>query len=183
MSRVVIAIVAGLLSGAWLAAAQPPSHGGTHSSHGAHQSHGGAEPHRRMQAMLQEIDQVIAQGLGAGLAFPADQNGYPGPLHVLELKGLLALTPEQEARIAALHGAMFAESRPKSARLVEAEAALRRVFSEARADEARVRAAAAAVERARTEVRLVHLLTHLRTRDVLTEEQRRLYHEARWGTR
>ena len=29
-------------------------------------------------------------------------------------------------------------------------------------------------------VRLVHLLAHLKTRAVLTAEQRRLYHEARW---
>jgi hypothetical protein len=30
-------------------------------------------------------------------------------------------------------------------------------------------------------VRLVHLLTHLQTRAVLTEDQRRIYHEVRWG--
>jgi hypothetical protein len=46
-----------------------------------------------------------------------------------------------------------------------------------------VRAAAAEVERLRGEVRLVHLLTHLKTRDLLTEDQRRIYHEARWGAR
>ena len=37
------------------------------------------------------------------------------------------------------------------------------------------------IERARSEVRLVHLLAHLKTRDLLSEDQRRLYHEARWG--
>jgi hypothetical protein len=46
-----------------------------------------------------------------------------------------------------------------------------------------VRAAVDAVERARRDVRLVHLLTHLKTRDLLSEEQRRVYHEARWGAR
>jgi hypothetical protein len=30
-------------------------------------------------------------------------------------------------------------------------------------------------------MRLAHLLTHLKTRDVLTDEQRRLYEEARWS--
>ena len=77
--------------------------------------------------------------------------------------------------------AMFAESRPKSARLLEAEARLRRLFAERVADDAAVRAAVAEVERARSEVRLVHLLTHLKTRDILSEDQRRLYHETRWG--
>jgi len=37
------------------------------------------------------------------------------------------------------------------------------------------------VEKARPEVRLVHLMFHLKTRDLLTDEQRRLYHEARWS--
>ena len=78
--------------------------------------------------------------------------------------------------------AMFAASRPKSAALLEAEARLRRLFADGVADEARVRAAVAEVERARTEVRLVHLLAHLQTRDALTETQRRLYHQARWGS-
>jgi Spy/CpxP family protein refolding chaperone len=150
-------------------------------AHGSHAS-GGDAPHRRMQAALDEIDRVVAQGRGAGMAFAADQNGYPGPIHVLELKERLHLTPAQEARITALQRAMFAEARPKSARLLEAEARLRRLFSEGAADEASVRAAVVEVERARTEVRLVHLLTHLQTRAVLSDEQRRLYHEARWGT-
>jgi hypothetical protein len=79
--------------------------------------------------------------------------------------------------------AMFAESKPKSARLLDAETKLRRLFADRAADDAAVRAAVTEVERARGEVRLVHLLAHLKTRDLLTEDQRRLYHEARWGAR
>ena len=160
------------------AAAQPSGHAG--HADGA-PDRAGEAPHRRMQATYDEIDRVIGQGLGAGLAFAADQHGYPGPLHVLELKDRLALTPGQEARIIALRDAMFAESRPKSARLLDAESRLRRLFADGAADEALVRAAVADVERARTEVRLVHLLAHLRTRTLLTNDQRRLYHDARWG--
>jgi Spy/CpxP family protein refolding chaperone len=115
------------------------------------------------------------------MAFVADQNGYPGPLHVLELKDRLKLTAEQEAKVQTMLAAMFAESRPKSAQLLDAEARLRHLFATGRADEPAVRAAAAEVERARTDVRLVHLMFHLRTRGVLTDEQRRLYHEARWS--
>ena len=175
MLRIVLVIAAAVLAGATPVVAQPHGHGHQHGH-----TDGGA-PHRRMHASLEETDRVIAQGLGAGMAFAADQNGYPGPLHVLELKDRLALTADQEARITALQTAMFADSRPKSARLLDAEARLHALFAGGGADETRVRAAVAEVERARTEVRLVHLLTHLRTRAVLTEEQRRLYHEARWG--
>lgn len=151
----------------------------------AQHGHGGAgaQGHQAAQACLTEFEQVVGDGRGFGLAFAADQNGYPGPLHVLELKERLGLTPAQEARAQALMHAMFTESRPKSAALLEAEAKLRRLFAGGAADEAAVRAAAGEVERLRGEVRLVHLLTHLKTRGLLTEEQRRIYHEARWGAR
>jgi Spy/CpxP family protein refolding chaperone len=167
----------------WLTAvlliATAPAGAQTGHEHG----HGGgdAQPHRRVEACQREFDQVVADGRGAGLAFAADQNGYPGPLHVLELKDRLRLTAEQETRMRALLDAMFAEARPRAARLAEAEARLRRIFAEAKADDATVRAAVAETERARVEVRLAHLLTHLRTRELLTDDQRQIYHRLRWG--
>ena len=151
---------------------------------GQHDHGGGqAQGHQAAQACAIEFEKVVGEGRGYGMAFAADQNGYPGPLHVLELKDRLKLTAGQEAKMRELMHAMFAESKPKSARLLEAEATLRRLFASQTADDAAVRAAVDAVERARREVRLVHLLTHLRTRDLLTEEQRRIYHETRWGGR
>ena len=141
----------------------------------------GASGHQAAQVCLAEFEQVVGEGRGFGLAFAADQNGYPGPMHVLELKERLTLSPEQEASARALMHAMFAASRPASGRLLEAEAKLRRLFAGGGADEASVRAAVGQVERLRTEVRLVHLLTHLKTRALLSEAQRRTYHEARWG--
>ena len=151
------------------------------AQHAAHQHTPGApsEGHLKAQACLDEFDAVVRDGRGFGLAFAADQQGYPGPMHVLE-KDRLGLSPEQETRVRALMHAMFAESRPKGARLLEAEARLRALFAGGGADEAAVRAAASEVERARADVRLVHLLAHLKTREVLTDAQRRAYHEARW---
>ena len=145
--------------------------------------HGHEGGHQAAEACSAEFDKVVGEGRGFGLAFAADQNGYPGPLHVLELKDRLKLTADQEAKTQALLHAMFVESKPKSARLLEAAAKLRRLFADRAADDAAVRAAVAEVERARREVRLVHLLTHLKTRELLTEDQRRIYHEARWTPR
>jgi len=161
--------LAGLTAGTTVTRAQH-AHGGA-----------GAQGHQVAQTCASEFEKVVGEGRGFGLAFAADQNGYPGPMHVLELKDRLKLTADQEAKARELMHTMFTESRPKGARLLEAEARLRRLFAERVADEAAVRAAVAEVERARTEVRLVHLLTHLTTRDLLTEDQRRIYHEARWG--
>jgi Spy/CpxP family protein refolding chaperone len=154
--------------------------GGALAQHGGHLQHGGGQGHRVAQSCAEEFTKVIGEGRGFGMAFVADQNGYPGPMHMLELKDRLQLTPQQEAKADQLQAAVKAE-RPKSTRLLEAERRLERLFAERAATEETVRAAVTEIERARTEVRLVHLLTHLRTRDLLTEEQRRIYHEARWS--
>ena len=155
---------------------------GASVSWGQH-DHGHPGGHQAAEACAVEFDKVVGEGRGFGLAFAADQNGYPGPMHVLELTDRLGLTADQEAKAQVLVQAMFAESKPKSARLLEAEAKLRRLFADRAADDAAVRAAVGEVERARSAVRLVHLLTHLKTRELLTEEQRRIYHEARWSGR
>jgi Spy/CpxP family protein refolding chaperone len=157
--------------------------GTTSSASWGQHDHGHPGGHKAAEACSAEFDKVVGDGRGFGMAFAADQNGYPGPMHVLELKDRLKLTPDQEAKMQALMHAMFSESKPKSAQLLEAEAKLRRLFADRAADDAAVRAAVGEVERARSQVRLVHLLTHLKTRDLLTEDQRRLYHEARWSGR
>lgn len=187
MGRVMlIALAAAALSATGIEA----QHAGPGHQPGAMQDHshqagapGGSAGHQRAEACAQEFESVVREGRGFGMAFAADQNGYPGPMHVLELKDRLALTPEQQARMQALMDGMFAQARPASARLLEAEARLRALFAEGRADEAAVRAAVVEVEKRRGEVRVVHLLTHLRTRDLLTGQQRAAYQAARWPAR
>src|SRR5256712_5544472 len=176
MRRVMVGVIAavgfaGLTAGTTVTRAQH-AHGGA-----------GAQGHQVAQTCASEFEKVVGEGRGFGLAFAADQNGYPGPMHVLELKDRLKLTADQEANARELMHAMFTESRPKGARLLDAEAKLRPLFAGHAADDAALRTAVDEVERARSEVRLVHLLTHLKTRDLLTEDQRRTYHEARWGGR
>jgi hypothetical protein len=164
-----------LLAGAVSAQAQHQGHG--------HTSGAPSDGHLRTQACLDEFEAVVRDGRGFGMAFAADQQGYPGPLHVLELKDRLRLDAAQEVRVRALLHAMFDEARPKGARLLDAEARLRRLFAAGTAEASAVRAAVAEVEQARSELRLVHLLAHLQTRALLTETQRRAYHEARWPDR
>lgn len=151
--------------------------------HGGHGPQGTGQGHK-MAALscAEQFEAVVREGHGFGMAFAADRNGYPGPRHILELKTELALTADQEAKAAALMHAMLAESRPKGARLLEAERRLERLYVDGVAADAIVRAAVAEAERARSELRLVHLLTHLKTRDLLTREQRDAYHKIRWGT-
>jgi len=151
-----------------------PAHRGGHDA-------GHGQGHLEAQRYAEQFAAVVKEGRGFGMAFAADQNGYPGPMHVLELREALRLTAEQAARARSLMEAMFAESRPKGTALLEAEERLRGLFRSGTATEAGVRAHVAEIERLRAELRLVHLLTHLRSRDLLSEEQRTTYHALRWG--
>jgi Spy/CpxP family protein refolding chaperone len=173
-------LIVALLAAGGGAGAQTP-HGQPPAGARRHAPGDGGEAHRRVDAYLQEFDAVVADGRGFGLAFAADQHGYPGPLHVLELKDRLGLTPEQEARMRALFETMLGEARPRAARLAAAEARLRRLFADVVADDATVRAAVAETEAARADLRLAHLAAHLRARDVLSAAQRQTYHHLRWG--
>ena len=175
--------VAGVVLGLFVGVAVAQSGHGHQSSGHSHEPGAATTdaPHRRIEAFQHEIDQVLADGRGAGLAFAADQNGYPGPLHVLELTRELGITAAQETRMRSLFGTMLREARARAGRLAAAEARLARLFAEGTADEGTVRVAVSETEAARRDVRLVHLMAHLQTRDVLTEAQRQKYHELRWG--
>lgn len=152
-----------------------------HASHAGHAGPAGHSGHAEAQRCIDSFDRVVADGRGFGLAFAADRHGYPGPLHVLELGDTLGLTASQRSQVQSLETAMFAESRPRSAALLAAERRLDTLFSSGRATESDLGSMVAEVERLRGEVRLVHLRYHLKTRDVLTEQQRLVYHERRWG--
>ena len=177
----VVGALAGLGLGLAAVGSVAAQSGHGHSHPPAATDNAGQAPHRRMEAYQREIDAVLADGRGAGLAFAADQNGYPGPLHVLELTRQLGITPEQEARMRGLFETMRQDAQARAGRLAAAEAGLARLFANRKADEGTVRAAVQDAEDARREVRLVHLLAHLQTHDVLTEAQRQKYHELRWG--
>lgn len=116
MRRLILTAVVAVLASFGAAAAW--------AQHGHGGGGGGDRGHGSVQACEAEFEAVVRDGRGFGMAFTADQTGYPGPLHVLELKERLGLSPEQEAKARALMQVMFQESRPKGAQLLEAEARL-----------------------------------------------------------
>jgi hypothetical protein len=122
----------------------------------------------------------LQRGAGWGLAKPAELNGYPGPLHVLELADKLELTTDQRQRIERIFKRMQARARSAGERYVAAEAAIDHVFRSGAAHkggslQTRLRDA----ERLRTELRRVHLQAHVETTPLLTETQRLRYAELR----
>jgi Spy/CpxP family protein refolding chaperone len=128
--------------------------------------------HRSVKALSNEKIADLRAGRGMGLALPAEElNGYPGPVHVLELGDQLRLTKEQRTRVQELHAAMQAETIPLGERLIGQEAALERLFASKSVTPASLQAATAEIGVTQGALRLAHLRYHLSTLKALTPEQ------------
>lgn len=114
-----------------------------------------------------------------GLALAAELNGYPGPMHVLELAERLGLSSEQRAAAGGLTATMRRETIAAGERLIAAEGALNRLFAKGRADEVNLAESIREVAAAQGEVRRLHLKAHIATRTALTAEQIALYAKLR----
>jgi len=122
----------------------------------------------------QEVSALLA-GNGAGFAKAAELNGYPGPLHVLELADRLDLSPEQRGATQRLMSEHKERARALGAGLVNAERELDGLFAQRAAAPDAVDAATRRVALLQAELRAEHLNTHLAQTALLSSEQVRLY--------
>ena len=158
---------------ALLLAAGPARAADTH-----HQPYAGEARHAIKALSAEEIEGLLA-GAGLGYAKAAELNGWPGPLHALDLDAALRLTPVQIAALQAVRAEMLAAARPLGAALVDAERRLEAIFAGGAPSPAAVAAASAAAAEVEGRLRAVHLTAHIATRRILTPHQRMLYAEAR----
>jgi Spy/CpxP family protein refolding chaperone len=126
----------------------------------------------------EEVDQLLT-GQGMGLALAGELNGYPGPKHVLELAGELALSDEQRAAVGRVHDAMQGEAVELGRRTIDAERRLDALFAGGEATSETLRAALDELGDLQAALRHAHLDAHLATRALLTEAQARRYDELR----
>src|SRR5690606_32619422 len=87
------------------------------------------EEGRQIKALSAEQAADLLDGRGMGFALAAELNGYPGPLHVLELAKELSLTDKQRGQTQALFARMREAARAIGREIVDAEAALDRRFA------------------------------------------------------
>ena len=85
---------------------------------------------RAIKALGEEQIADLKAGRGMGLALAAELNGYPGPLHVLELKDQLQLTADQRQRFQQLYDSMKAEAIAAGEAVIESERLLDQQFAE-----------------------------------------------------
>ena len=78
---------------------------------------------RAIKTLTEQQLADLRAGRGMGLALAAELNGYPGPLHVLELADRLELSSDQTQRVQALYTAMKREAVAAGEKLIAAEQA------------------------------------------------------------
>ncbi len=149
-----------------------------HGQHGQQAPYAGLE-RRAVKALSDEQIADLHAGRGMGLALPAELNGYPGPIHVLEHAGALGLTPEQRARVQTLYEAMKGEAVPLGERLIAEEAHLDRLFAERTVTADSLAGASARIGATQAALRAAHLKYHLAMIDILTPAQIGRYAEVR----
>lgn len=139
-----------------------------------------AEADRREIKSLSADERLgYMEGHGMGLARAAELNGYPGPLHVLELAEPLRLTAEQKKQTEKIRAAMLTEAKQKGKFIVDRERELDRLFSGGQISEEQMKALAGEIARMQGELRLVHLRAHLEMKRVLRPDQVKRYNEMR----
>jgi len=135
--------------------------------------------HRHAASAGQDENIELLSGAGMGQSRVADDHGYPGPRHTLDLASDLLLTPQQRSSIEAIHVGMKRDAVQLGQAIVAAELRLTALFAENRATEAAVQAQVEAIVALRADLRVIHLHAHLRTSAQLTAAQRARYAQLR----
>lgn len=130
---------------------------------------------RALKALSEQQIDDLRNGRGMGMALAAELNGYPGPVHVLELADRLGLSEAQRSKVSTLFEAMKAEAIPLGERLIAQEAELDRHFAEKTVTPSTLEALTASIAATQGALRAAHLKYHLLTRNILSPEQARQY--------
>lgn len=137
---------------------------------------------REIKALAPEQIRDLREARGMGLSLPAELNGAPGPLHVIELRQALAITDEQASEIERITVGMRARAKSLGEDIIRAEAALDQAFKNGTPDEAAVGALTERIGQLNGQLRAAHLNAHLQTKRVLTPVQLAAYDRARGYT-
>jgi len=134
---------------------------------------------REIKALSSTQTADLLAGKGMELAKAAELNGYPGPMHTLELATQLELSTEQKQASVALMNRHQAEARDLGAQLVQAERALDQAFASRQIDAARLAVHTESIGQLQALLRKSHLDTHLQQTTLLTPAQITRYAQLR----
>jgi hypothetical protein len=115
---------------------------------------------REVKTLSTERQEGLKRGAGLGYALAAELNGYPGPMHVLELADQLGLDGEQKTRTRVLFDKTRKDAIVVGQALIAAEANLDRLFQLKQVTYDRVEAQTAVVAGQEARLRAIHLNAH-----------------------
>jgi Spy/CpxP family protein refolding chaperone len=144
----------------------------------AQQPYGGFAE-RPIKALSAEQIADLRAGRGMGLALAAELNGFPGPVHALELAVPLGLSEPQITTIRRAFEAMKAEAVPVGEKLIAQEAELDRMFATRTITSDLLPAQVEAIGQTQAALRAIHLKYHLAIEPLLTPQQAERYAELR----
>lgn len=148
-------------------------------AHGATPSPYIGQEARAIKALSAAEQDDLLAGRGMGLAKVAELNGYPGPLHVLDLAAQLELTEDQRGSTRKLYEAMQLRAQDLGRRIIEAEKALDALFASQRIAQPELAKSLARIGSLQAQLRAVHLEAHLEQRRILSPVQIAKYRELR----
>lgn len=134
---------------------------------------------RAIKALSDRETADLLAGHGMGYALAAELNGYPGPLHVLDLADRLGLTAEQRTRVDAAFRAMQSQAKAIGAEIVAGEQKLDSAFAAATIDPTSLAAQTEALGQLYARARAIHLAAHLEMKALLTPQQIATYDQLR----
>lgn len=161
--------------------AQHHGHGqaqGHHAGHAQHSAYAGMQK-RDIKALSEQQIDGLRGGKGMAMAMPAELNGYPGPLHVLELASKVGLSSEQETETRKLYAEMLAAAKEQGEEVIHAERELDALFAQKKASDQNLSSAVTAAAAAQGKLRETHLRYHLSMMNVLTASQVATYNKLR----
>lgn len=137
--------------------------------------------HESMEISSLSPDQFreLSAGEGMGLARAAELNHFPGPKHALELATELGLSKEQVERLMGIRETMLETAIEKGAEIIDAESDLTELFRAGSPNDSTVRELTRVLGGLYGELRAIHLVAHLRTVEVMTEDQVVVYDRLR----
>lgn len=145
----------------------------------SHQSKYAGLEKRAIKSLSGEDIAELRRGGGWGLAKAAELNGLPGPLHLLELREEISLSDAQVTAITVLFENMRAQAVKEGARLLELEEKLERQFRKRRVSDGELQEILQSIGDVRVRLRYIHLSTHLKTPDILSQGQMAKYAQLR----
>lgn len=143
---------------------------GTHRPAGPGANYAGQDA-RHVASLSAEEQEGFLQGRGMGLARAAEFNGFPGPMHILELADQLALTPHQRHQIEGALARMKAKAKVLGEQYVLAEKAVDAAFKDKTGSQELVAKRVAEAGDLLAQIRMTHLAAHLEITPLLSQAQ------------